>query len=594
MKSAKCVPAHFPSTFFDSPTRSRTYQEVLEDPEPKTQNHGAEVAPVTTGTSVDQSKDFEEIPRSCAETREAPDTPLDVDVEDAILTHLAPSHLETAPIDGPARGRKRKLSRTETFVGNLSGPALLQWLTKRHCNRQEDPNTMKDPIFSKCGEDRRRAERYLQEQVLYFRDQLGGENQRKEEIILLPPPQMITSLQCAAIRMSQKAESSTDGFVTLLPSTRLPSNPSIAAQATDKWDSIQKNVVSEAAKAFTRSKLTPKAPVVLPWKSQEMLLEASDLQYALEMLQVRCDLEPGRRVLMRRAGAHPKAGIFQDPPQNSAEASAAAASAQSGVLPSMATGNEFQAAIFLQNLVEPLRSVRPGILGTWHPIQACRDVGFRDVLHCLWSSRDFCGGMSGHFVGCMMQAGCTKRAFGLSGGQEHCQCSCGDWLTRGKIKGHACSKHVGKPHGSSTDLKIFQQTRGVLAFRVLFKHHWKQHLNSPAVDITLEAGLESAIKSLIWSDFWEAAHIACSWRICAVQEVKETKHPYWRLKQPCCEAVPAQQGLPLTPQQLVLLGWMRLREASANYTSRQIMREDLCEAGFQMRPPFMYRLCSIV
>lgn len=504
--------------------------------------------------------------------RLSPQTPLDLDIEAIVPgSSFRAEKAESGPVP---KGRKRKLERAKTFVGHLSAPALLQWLTKRRCNRQEESTTT-EPVFSRSGEERRRAERYLQEQVHFFHEEKDGE-EKAGEIILLSPPEMIGSLRSSSFCKGQKGFNS-DGFTTVLPSTRLQTDPFVAARATDQWDSIHKSVISEAAKAFTRSKL-PKAAFT-PWKSQESFQEASDLECALQILQDRSDLEPGRRVLMRRAGAQPKAGLFVDPPQHSAEASAAAQAAQSGVLAALATKNDFQAATFLsEHWAESLRHVRPGVLGTWqtwawNEPRGRRQQGFRDVLHCCWASREFCLGISGHFVGRRMRAGQTQRAFGLSGGQEHGMCSCGEWLTRSKVKAHACDKYVGKPHDTSNRLKVFWQTRGLLAFRVLFKHQ----LNPPAVDLTLEAALESALTSLMWSDYWGAAHVTCSWRLCVQPNSKQS--PAWAINQTRCEAVPAQPsaGAPLTSQQLILLGWMRLQEARSSYTSRQIIREDLCE-----------------
>lgn len=506
--------------------------------------------------------------------RLSPQTPLDLDIEAIVPgSSFRAEKAESGPVP---KGRKRKLERAKTFVGHLSAPALLQWLTKRRCNRQEESTTT-EPVFSRSGEERRRAERYLQEQVHFFHEEKDGE-EKAGEIILLSPPEMIGSLRSSSFCKGQKGFNS-DGFTTVLPSTRLQTDPFVAARATDQWDSIHKSVISEAAKAFTRSKL-PKAAFT-PWKSQESFQEASDLECALQILQDRSDLEPGRRVLMRRAGAQPKAGLFVDPPQHSAEASAAAQAAQSGVLAALATKNDFQAATFLsEHWAESLRHVRPGVLGTWqtwawNEPRGRRQQGFRDVLHCCWASREFCLGISGHFVGRRMRAGQTQRAFGLSGGQEHGMCSCGEWLTRSKVKAHACDKYVGKPHDTSNRLKVFWQTRGLLAFRVLFKHQ----LNPPAFDLTLEAALESALTSLMWSDYWGAAHVTCSWRLCVQPNSKQS--PAWAINQTRCEAVPAQPsaGAPLTSQQLILLGWMRLQEARSSYTSRQIIREDLCEVG---------------
>eukprot|EP00435_Cladocopium_sp_Y103_P046188 s1049_g13.t1 len=502
------------------------------------------------------------------------DTPLDLDADAASLPG---SYLEADAAPEP-RGRKRRLERAPSRPGHLSGAALLQWLKRRRCDRQGDGLQDVEKFSSRSG-DRRKAEQHLKQQVHFFKD-LKVE---LDEITLLSPPEMITSLRCASRKKHKSCmvAQSSEGFVTLLSSTRLVSTPAVAAQATDQWDAIHKSVVTEAAKAFTRSKVmcSRVANISFPWKTHEMLQEALDWECALQMLQDRCDLEAGRRVLMRCGGAHPKAGLFEDAPQGSSEATTAAAAVLQGCLPALATGNEFRAATFLNTsgLSQVLRMARPGVLGTWHPIQVSRVGGFRDVLHCLWSARDIGLGVSGRFVGRMTQAALTHRAFGVAGGQEHCQCSCGQWLTKGKLKGHSCDKDVGKPHekhDASSNLKLFWQSRGVLAFRVSFKHH----SNPPAVDLTLEAALESATKSILWSDFWEAAHVACSWRLSGEST---PRHPSeMTLKPPCCEAVPAPPAShSLTPQQLLLLGWMRAQETREGYSSRQVIREDLCEAG---------------
>ena len=508
------------------------------------------------------------------------DTPLDLDADAASLPGSYLAEAGTAGTAPEPRGRKRHLERAPSQPGHLSGPALLQWLKRRRCDRQGDGlQDVEMKFSSRSAGDRRKAEQHLKQQVHFFKDF----KVELDEITLLSPPEMITSLRCAS-RKKQKScmvAQSSEGFVTLLSSTRLVSTPAVAAQATDQWDAIHKSVVTEAAKAFTRSKVmcSKVANISFPWKTHEMLQEAWDSECALQMLQDRCDLEAGRRVLMRCGGAHPKAGLFEDAPQGSSEAAAAAAAVLQGCLPALATGNEFRAATFLNTsgLSQALRVARPGLLGTWHPIQVSRVGGFRDVLHCLWSARDIGLGVSGRFVGRMTQAALTHRAFGVAGGQEHCQCSCGQWLTKAKLKGRSCDKDVGKPHekhDASSNLKLFWQSRGVLAFRVSFKHH----SNPLAVDLTLEAALESATKSILWSDFWEAAHVSCSWRLSG--ELTPRHPSEMTLKPPCCEAVPAPPSShSLTPQQLLLLGWMRAQETREGYSSRQVIREDLCEAG---------------
>ena len=173
----------------------------------------------------------------------------------------------------------------------------------------------------------------------------------------------------------------------------------------------------------------------------------------------------GCRVLMGPNGAQPKASLFEDPAQRSNEASSAAVAVQTGCLPAMATGNEFEAATFLKKteLSQLLRKARSGVLRTWHRIQASRELGFWDILHCMWSARQNVLGISGYFVGRMTQAGLITQRFA---GGEHCCCSCGQWSTRSNFKSHSC-EHVGKPHDSK--LKLFWQNRGILAFRTSFQ-----------------------------------------------------------------------------------------------------------------------------
>ena len=125
----------------------------------------------------------------------------------------------------------------------------------------------------------------------------------------------------------------------------------------------------------------------------------------------------GCRVLMGPNGAQPKAGLFEDPAPGSSEASSAAAAVQTGCLPAMAAGNEFEAFLKKTELLQLLRKARPGVLGTWHRIQASRELGFWDILHCMWSARQNVLGISGYFVGRMTQAGLTTQRF--AGGQEH-------------------------------------------------------------------------------------------------------------------------------------------------------------------------------
>ena len=258
---------------------------------------------------------------------------------------------------------------------------------------------------------------------------------------------------------------------------------------------------------------------------------------ALELLQERVALEPCRRAAMRALGARPRAGLFGDPLQGSA----AASRALQGVLPAQATGNELRSAAFVGGLVKQLRP----LLGTWSALVAERPRGWRDLVPCLRSFREICLGTESHWVGHMMATGLTTRV-AASGGQEHARCGCGEWLTRQKLKAHHC-EHVGKPH-----LHSFRQSRGILGFQIAYRHLQKQ------VEITLEAALEPS--KLLAMDIWHA-QVACSWRLCP----RPLESPPTACKSPFISSDE-------------LLGWMQSQERERTYTSRQVIREDLCEA----------------
>lgn len=257
------------------------------------------------------------------------------------------------------------------------------------------------------------------------------------------------------------------------------------------------------------------------------------------MLQDRVALEPCRRAVMRQLGARPRAGLFGDP----AQGSSLAGKALQGVLPAQATGNELRSAAFLgPGLARQLRAT----LGAWCALPAERPRGWRDLVPCLRGFQEICLGTESHWVGHMMAMGLTGRV-AASGGQEHGQCGCGQWVTRQKLKAHHC-EHVGKPH-----LQRFRQSRGILGFQIAYRHLQKQ------VEITLEAALEPS--KLLAMDLWPS-EVACSWRLCPTPS----------------ESPPSACKAPLISSD-ELLGWMQRQERERTYTSRQVIREDLCEAG---------------
>ena len=147
------------------------------------------------------------------------DTPLDVDVE---MSFGVPEAVE------------------EPCGAAESGP-LLQVLAKRRCQRRYGA-----PL--RC-EGRREAEKYLQGQVMAMEElELEG---------LLPNLELPSCLRTYTGR--QKV-----GLVLLLPPTRLPSEPQVAAKATEEWDAIEKLVLSEASKAFTRSRIASPLGLTCP------------------------------------------------------------------------------------------------------------------------------------------------------------------------------------------------------------------------------------------------------------------------------------------------------------------------------------------
>ncbi|CAJ1417488.1 unnamed protein product [Effrenium voratum] len=464
---------------------------------------------------------------------------------DAEAMH-APSSCQ---LDEAQPQKRRRLTKSKTMVPKLSGPALLQWLMRRRLCRDGTQGTPAPERGFRPESGRRRAEVLLQDQVREVRH-LASAN---AEDRLVPRP--------AACRWHLKGEA-----LTVLSSTRLPIEPALGAQAIEAWEAVRRPTAAEAARAFTRSQVRPKAAAAAPWARHEELQEALECEAWHQQLQRRCQLEVGRRLLLRRLGAAVRCGLFEDPPLTSAEGAQRAQAAQVGQLAAAATGNEFQAATFLPKaLCASLDSARPGVLGSWHPLPGSfSQNGHKDALHCLRCFRDLCLGVSGHFVGRMAREGLTERVF--AGGKEHGLCGCGRWVLRSHAKAHRCD--VGKPHAR---LKLFAERTAGLGLVAKFRHR----LDS--VELVLEASLESALQALLWPDLWSPL-VTCSWRLTRCS----TEASVWvpRLRAPCCEKVPQQSFL--SSAQLVLLGWMRGREGTPGFGSRQVFREDLCETDLAL------------
>ena len=523
-------------------------------------------------------------------------TPLDLDAE-ALLTRSSrsrPLRLEddAGRMGSPRpRGKRQKLSESPS-PSRLRGQALLQWLWKRRLDRGVDTAGKVAEVsggadIESVAKPIRNAKQLLQEQLKQFKLLLENRESPETEFGLSAAPAVVAT---RPYRKNQKAPS--EGGTVLLPPTCLQVDAVLGAEATDAWDKVQRKVLLEAKRAERRSAQAAKASpsgtassFLLPWRSLELSLEASFFQKAHLQLQKRCDLEPGRRVLMRQLGGQPTAGLFEDPAAGSAMANAALNAALVGFLPAESTGNEFQAATLLPSkksgsLAELLEAARPGLLGRWHPCPACpagpTASGCKDALLCTRLFRDTCVGLTSTFAGRMAREGLTEdQLLAASGGQEHCFCNfCSEWLSRSSSKSHQCQSHVGKPQAkiAKPRLKIFHQSWDGLELRLSFQH------TRQTVEISCDAVLENAFKRLLWPHVWEPKQVSSSWRLTKSQSEPCQSSPIQNLSLKVPYENLAQPGrFLLSSSQLALLGWMRQQERQSVFKSQQTIRQGLCE-----------------
>ena len=497
----------------------------------------------------------------------------------------------------PSRGKRRKLPETPA---DLTGQALLQWLLKRHVERGSSPTqatkAIKGPASSSVTDAEfgmrsralaragRNAKNLLQEQLKRFKELCESQFADPEadfELSVEPPKSLATRAQ----RRNQKSSPlHPEGAIQVLTSTSLSGDAGLAAASTDAWDRIRGKVLLEANRAQRRAAKAAKAKArLLPvWRSYEICEELRAFDQTLQQLRRRCELEPGRRVLMRQLGAQPKAGLFEDPPQGSQMASAALNAVLSGSLPASSTGNELEAATFLpsrskRSLVEMINQARPDLIGTWQgtathslPAATCKDV-----LLCIRLFRETCVGSSSTFAGRMAREGLTEdQPLAPSGGQEHCFCNlCSEWLPRSNSKSHQCQAHVGKPRASQAGLKLFRQAWDGLELRLAF-----QHRGHAQVEISCDMDLQSALKRLLWPQAWEPIRVSSRWRLTAENsQSSQSSLGDLSLKMPV-DCLPQQPTrFLLSSAQLALLGWMRERENSSVFQSRQTIRQSICE-----------------
>ncbi|CAE6925998.1 fhkA [Symbiodinium sp. CCMP2456] len=529
-------------------------------------------------------------------------TPLDLDAE-ALLTRSSRSRpLRLEDEDGrmgsprPGRGKRQKLSESPS-PSRLRGQALLQWLWKRRLDRGVDTGKVGEVSggadVESVARPIRNAKQLLQEQLKQFKLLLENRESPETEFGLSAAPPVVTT---RPYRKNQKAP--LEGGTVLLPPTCLQVDAVLGAEATDAWDKVQRKVLLEAKRAERRSAQAAKAPsgvpgpsFLLPWRSLEVSLEASLFQKAHLQLQKRCDLEPGRRVLMRQLGGQPTAGLFEDPAAGSAMASVALNAALVGFLPAESTGNEFQAATLLPSrrsgsLAELVEAARPGLLGSWHPCPALAvPTGCKDALLCTRLFRDTCAGLTSTFAGRMAREGLTEdQPLAPSGGQEHCFCNvCSEWLSRSSSKSHQCSSqsHVGKPQATEAKpkprLKIFHQSWDGLEVRLSFQH------TRQTVEISCDAVLENAFKRLLWPQVWEPKQVSSSWRLTKPQSqpCQSSPTPNLSLRVPYEDFTQPGRFL-LSSSQLALLGWMRQQERQSVFKSQQTIRQGLCETDLAL------------
>eukprot|EP00930_Biecheleria_cincta_P034416 TRINITY_DN23790_c0_g1_i1.p1 TRINITY_DN23790_c0_g1~~TRINITY_DN23790_c0_g1_i1.p1 ORF type:complete len:1916 (+),score=366.35 TRINITY_DN23790_c0_g1_i1:46-5793(+) len=483
-------------------------------------------------------------------------------------------------------------------------------------------------------ESRHQAHEKLKEQISHFAlvaaNKCNG-SLAESEPVLVPAPQAFPEASFQDVGRKRRGRTPApaipdDSQPTLvLPPTKLPVQLSVAARATDAWDVVGRAALAEAGRAHRRavkalaastsgSKTTQLS--FAPWRKAEASLEVAELAGALEGLRHRLQVEPGRRALMRRHGGQPRAGLFEDPPQGSTEAKAAVEAVQEGWLPACSTGNELEAAVFLpalgapeaetsqQSLAALLDAARPGFLGAWQPLPSTAKIGtsssgWKDLLSCARASRAFCIGTSGCFVGRLAMEGLTlEQPFAPAGGLEHCVCKeCGEWVARVHASGHHLRcKARGQPGGQDgvRDVdsgrllwKVFHQISGAgLGQRLRFRHFLAR---PPCVEISVEAKLEAALHRAAWACTWEPLHVNCQWRLTRRQCSTNQSDVVFKLSQPQCSSVPGQPCSflrPLTPAQLVLLGWLRQQEAvgcsGSRYVVREVLRETLCESDLAL------------
>ena len=565
-------------------------------------------------------------------------TPLDLDAE---AFHLRP--MRSTPLRALDEGvgdvagvccavkassprAKRRKSEQTSENSWLSGQALLQWLLKRRAERGVSPTKPHSTIPGSSGRSVREdepdrdsdvrsrasartchnAKKLLQEQLKHFKVLLGGHESDEAELtefgLSAPPP------AAKPHRRNQKSSPVHEGAVLVLPGTCLQVSPVLGAEATDAWDRIKRKVLLEATRAQRRaSKAKAKKPdkeksSAVPWRSLELSSELAAFDRALQQQRRRCELEPGRRVLMRQLGAQPKAGLFEDPPQGSPMASAALGAAMAGSLPAESTGNELQAAALLPSrssgsLSQMVDAARPGLLGTWHQVESIpgkEGEEGKDVLLCTRLFRETCVGVSSTYAGRMAREGLTKDyPLAPAGGQEHCLCSsCSEWLSRSSSKSHQCQKHVGKPHAPKAcpkGLKLFHQSWDGLELRLSFQHSRDRE----TVEISCEASLDNALRRLLWPQVWEATQVRSSWRLTKFDGSQSEScqsslvHQDLRLKLPL-DSLPQQPArFLLSSEQLALLKWIRQQEERPPFESQQRIRQALCE----VRPASLLIFC---
>eukprot|EP00931_Biecheleriopsis_adriatica_P047138 TRINITY_DN27147_c0_g1_i1.p1 TRINITY_DN27147_c0_g1~~TRINITY_DN27147_c0_g1_i1.p1 ORF type:complete len:1922 (-),score=400.77 TRINITY_DN27147_c0_g1_i1:58-5130(-) len=558
----------------------------------------------------------------------------------------------------PTRRRnKRQASDNGSDAAQLTGQALLAWLMARRAARgadelrpcsanhapaaRQDENddgqgTTSHAELQASNMDKEQVLRDLHEQLRLAAEILGSgkAGDIESELVLVPEPPNPAALVRGSGRRKRARFASVPvediQVTTVLPPTRLPADAARAAQATDLWDAAARGVLAEAARSQRRahkvvqatSRQSGAASPTLPWTRSEASAEVSRLEAAMEQLRHRMRKESGRRVWMRRHGAQPRAGLFDDPPQGGSAASAAASAAQEGCLPACSTGNELEAAAFLPalplafgrkvsstdvhtSLAGLLDAARPGLVGAWQPLalpassKCVHRRGNKDILSCLRVSRSFSVGASGCFVGRLAREGLTyEQPFASAGGYEHCVCNiCCQWVPRSQAAAHCC---VGQGNDSKGRWRCFHQVpTASMGLHLRFRHLAGR---PAALEVTIEAFLEAALCRAAWACAWDPARLSCRWRLACREGLEAQLNCFPQkdgagmteqlqdvmtgltMRRPRCDAVPGQPRSfrqPLSSAQLVLLGWMRQQESagsSTGYVSHHVLRESLCES----------------